>query len=172
MIIAISGTPGTGKTTLAKFLAKKLGLFHLQLRPYYKMISSGYDKKKGCYDLDYSKFKKLVLGKIKEHPEGLIVDTHISHLLPHGMVDLVVVLTCSNLKKLRQRLQKRKYPIVKVEENLQAEIFQVCLEETRERGHKILVFDTSKGLEKGKILRKVKLFFTNIPIKSSKSFSL
>lgn len=153
-VIAISGTPGTGKTTLAKFLAKKLGLFHLQLKPYYQKISSGYDQKKRCYNVDYSKFKKLVLGKIKEHPEGLVIDTHISHLLPRKMIDLVIVLTCSDLKKLRQRLIKRRYLKSKVEENLQAEIFQVCLEEAREKGHKILVFDTGKGLDKKYILKK------------------
>lgn len=154
-VIAISGTPGTGKTILAKFLAHQLGWFHLQLKSYYRKISSGYNQKKRCYDIDYSKFKKLIIGKIKDHPEGLIIDTHISHLLPKKMIDLVIVLTCSDLKKLRKRLVKRRYPKAKLEENLQAEVFQVCLEEAKEKGHKILVFDTSKGLEKNKILRKI-----------------
>lgn len=142
-LIIISGTPGTGKSTLAQALAKRLGYQRLDLHHHYKSISSGYNKNKQAYDIDKQKFTALVRKKLSSAKKGLIVDSHISHLLPGKLVGLCIVLTCSNLKVLQKRLQKRKYPQQKIRENLDAEIFQICLMEARERGHKTLVFDTA-----------------------------
>ncbi len=71
------------------------------------------------------------------------MDSHISHYLPPKMVNVCIVLTCSNLKVLKKRLQRRKYLQHKIRENLDAELFQVCLMEAREQGHLPLVFDTA-----------------------------
>ena len=59
-LIAISGTPGTGKSTLAKYLAKKIKYFRLDLSSYYPELSKGYNLKKHCYDINLKKFKSLV----------------------------------------------------------------------------------------------------------------
>lgn len=155
IVIAISGSPGVGKSTLAKHLTKKLGFDRLELHHHYKHISTHYDKKKRGYVVDYKKFEKLVKEKIKKAKKGLIVDSHISHLLPKKLVDLCIVLTCSDLKKLQRRLQLRKYLPKKIRENLDAEIFQVCLMEAKERKHKLLVFDTALKLNYRKILSEV-----------------
>lgn len=142
-LIIISGTPGTGKSTLAQALAKKLGYERLNLHNHYKTISTGYNKKKQAYDIDKQKFITLVRKKLSSAKKGLIIDSHISHLLPGKLVGLCIVLTCSNLKVLQKRLQKRKYSPQKIRENLDAEIFQICLMEALERGHRIQVFDTN-----------------------------
>ena len=152
-LIVISGTPGTGKSTWTEILVKKLGFNRLEVHDYYKQISISYNKKKQCYDIDMKKFEKLVKSKLKEG--NLIVDSHISHLLPKTLVNLCIVLTCSNLKKLEKRLQVRKYSKKKIKENLDAEVFQICLIETQEKGHKVVTFDTSKKITQKKFVNKV-----------------
>lgn len=149
-LIIITGTPGTGKTTLALFLSKKLKIPRLDLHDYYKQISTGYDHSGKCYDIDIKKFEKLIREKLKK--SSLIVDSHIAHLLPKKMVNRCIVTTCSDLKKLETRLKERKYSKKKVRENLDSEIFQICLNEAKEK-HKVVVVDTSKRFSKVSLLK-------------------
>ena len=57
-LICITGSPGVGKSTLAKFLTKRLGFDRLDLHHYYKRISSGYNRSKQSYDIDYKTLKE------------------------------------------------------------------------------------------------------------------
>ncbi|HIJ10670.1 TPA: AAA family ATPase, partial [Candidatus Woesearchaeota archaeon] len=136
-LIVITGSPGTGKSTLAKKYEKK-GYFRLDLHDHYDKISTGFDKEKDCYDIDIKKFTSLVRKVMKEH-DNVVVDSHVSHLLPPSIVDECIVMVCSDLKELKKRLIKRKYSAKKIRENLDAEIFQVCLMEAKERGHTVRV---------------------------------
>jgi len=154
-VIAISGTPGTGKTTLATFLSKALGFSRIDLHEHYKRLATSYDRKKQCYVLDIERVAALVREEKREASRGIIIDSHISHLLPRRLVNLCIILTCSDLKTLEKRLKKKKYSRKKIRENLEAEIFQVCWLEAQERGHKILSFDTAQGMKKKEILQRV-----------------
>ncbi len=154
-LIAITGSPGVGKSTLAKILTKRLGFDRLDLHHYYKRISTGYNRSKQSYDVDYQKFEKLVKEKLKEAERGLVIDSHISHLLPNKLVDLCIVLICSDLNKLKKRLKRRKYAEKKIRENLDAEIFQICLMETKEKKHKYLWYDTDKKINKNTVINEV-----------------
>lgn len=153
--IAITGTPGVGKSTLAKALEKK-GFWRIDMHQYYPEISTAYNKSKQCYDLDMKKVEKLVKEKSKEHPK-IVIDSHIAHLLPKKLVDLCVVLICSDLKLLQKRLQGRKYSSKKIRENLDAEIFQVCLLEALEKGHKVMVFDVGRKTSLRKMVNTIYL---------------
>ncbi len=155
ILIVITGSPGVGKSTLAKVLTKVLGFNRLDLHHYYKHISTGYNRSKQSYDIDYQKFERLVKEKLQESKKGLIIDSHISHHLPKKLVDLCIVLTCSDLKKLEKRLKARRYAKKKIRENLDAEIFQVCWAEAKEKGHKILMYDTAREMNKNKITSEV-----------------
>src|SRR3989344_6117921 len=157
ILIVITGSPGVGKSTLAGFLVKKLKLGRLDLHHHYKRISVGYNRSKQSYDVDYDKFEKLVKEKLQRSKHGLIIDSHISHLLPKKMVDLCIVLICSDLKKLEKRLKARKYSKNKIRENLDAEIFQVCLAEAKDKRHKVLMYDIAKGMDEKKILKELKI---------------
>ena len=157
--IIITGTPGTGKSTLAHYLSKQLHLFHLDLHHYHKLLAMTYNQKKHCYDLDYHKVVSLVRQELQRHPQDIIIDSHIAHLLPKSLVRLCIVLTCSNLKVLTQRLHKRKYSQKKIEENLQAEIFQVCLLEAQQKKHKVLVYDTLQKKEYLRVAKEIQASF-------------
>ncbi len=149
MIIAISGTPGTGKTTLAKELAQRLGYKYLNLGDLVRdnKIAEGYDKKRKCLIVDVQKLKSEVLPIGK----NTIVDSHLSHLLPPESIDKCIITTCE-LGELSKRLNKRGYGKEKIRENLDCEIFEVCLQEARERGHNVFVVDTTQGYDIEKII--------------------
>ena len=62
---------------------------------------------------------------------GCIIDWHACDLFPQSWIDLVVVLR-TNSTLLYDRLQARKYPEAKLQENLDSEIMEVLLFEARE----------------------------------------
>jgi adenylate kinase len=152
--IVISGTPGTGKSELAKTLAKRRGWYRLDLSGHYGEISAGYDDKKQCYIVDIQKIKRIVAKIVKQHPH-IIIDSHLAHLLPRKMVDVCIVVLCSDLGKLKRRLEKRNYSTKKVRENLDAEIFQVCLQEAREKKHKVITVDAAQRIDVPALMKKI-----------------
>lgn len=141
--IAVTGTPGTGKTTIAKELSVVLGYKYLDID---KVIaghdlSEGYDKERQCSIVDTAKLIPVLEKIIRHSTKDIVVDGHLSHFLPRDYVALCIVAKC-NLKILKKRLEKL-YPEKKIKENLDAEIFDICFEEAKEQGHKIIIVDTS-----------------------------
>lgn len=63
---------------------------------------------------------------------GWLIDWHACDLFPKSWVDLVVVLRCERTDLLWDRLKARDYPEAKLQENLDAEIFGVLLEEAKD----------------------------------------
>lgn len=144
MIIIITGTPGTGKTTVAKALAKRLKIPYLDVN---KVIDNyhlkeSYDRKRKTYVVDEKKLGKVLVSLIKNN-KNLIIDSHLSHYVPKKHVDVCIV-TKTDIKELKKRLEKRKYPKTKVRENIDAEIFEICHIEAQDRGHNIILVDTTK----------------------------
>ena len=149
-MIVISGTPGTGKTILGKELVKegKKGE-HLELGVMIKEegLYLGYDHDRDTLILDVEKFQERMRELIENNEEKedfLVIDGHIADLIPTDLVDLVVVLKC-NPKVLRERLKEKDYFEEKIEENVEAEIMEVCLNDALEAfgKEKIMVLDTS-----------------------------
>jgi adenylate kinase len=73
----------------------------------------------------------------------LVIESHYAHDVPN---DVSVVLRC-RIEELRKRLGKRGWPSRKVEENIQAEIFAVCLEEAKSLGPVVEVDTTTASPE-------------------------
>jgi len=144
-IIIVTGTPGTGKTKIAKKIAKQLNFRYINVHNLIKKnkIYDSYDKKRDCYVVDTKKLNKFLKDLIKKSKKSLVIDSHLSHYLPKKYVNLCIVTKC-DIKILKKRLEKRKYSKEKIKENLQSEIFNICLNEAKEKKHKILIIDTTK----------------------------
>ena len=141
--ICVTGAVGTGKTELSKKLAKHLKFEYLDVSKLKNKLSEGYDKEKKCEIIDIKKLNKFLIEKIKSSG-NIIIDSHMSHYLPKKYVDLCIVTKCE-IKVLKNRLKKRNYSLSKIKDNIEAEIFDVCLLEAKKRKHEILVVDTTKG---------------------------
>ena len=138
MIISITGTPGTGKNTVSKLVAKKLGWEAIDLNKLAKEknLFIGFDEKRKCDIVD---IKKLNL-EIKKLKKDAIIQSHYSHELNS---DIVIVLR-TNPAELRKRLEKRGWPKEKIEENVEAEIMEICKSDALNKTNKVFEVDTTK----------------------------
>ena len=129
--ILITGTPGTGKTSLCEELASTTGFTHINVGAWVKdkELHDGYDENMGCYVLD----EDLLCDELEEAlaDGGVIVDYHSCDFFPERWFDLVVVLQCEN-GELWRRLEGRGYAEAKIRENVQCEIMMVVAEEAAE----------------------------------------
>ncbi len=144
VVVIITGTPGTGKTELAKALARKKGYKYVDVNDVIdenKLIES-YDSNRQTNVVDEDKLTK-VLEKLISKEKDLVIDSHMSHCINSGNVDLCIITKC-DLKVLKKRLENRGYSEDKVRENIDAEIFDICLNEAEESGHKLLIVDTTE----------------------------
>mmetsp|Transcript_115959 Transcript_115959/g.334859 ORF Transcript_115959/g.334859 Transcript_115959/m.334859 type:complete len:187 (-) Transcript_115959:2815-3375(-) len=135
--ILITGTPGTGKTTTAAMIAEKISfLRHLNVGELIKehKCYEGRDEELETNILDEDKLLDLLEGlldKAAEHDEGVVIDFHMPMIFPERWFDLVLVLR-TKTELLFDRLTARGYGDKKRDENMEAEIMQVILEEARE----------------------------------------
>lgn len=155
-IIIVTGTPSTGKTTIAKKLSLLLKMKYIDVNSLIKRkkLYSGYDKARDTKIVLIQPLISELKRIIEKSENSLIIDSHLSHFLPAKLVDLCIVTKC-NLKKLKKRLEK-KYSQKKARENLDSEIFDICLLESQEQGHNIFVIDTSTKINFSNIIIKIK----------------
>ena len=140
MIISISGTPGTGKTEVAKALSERLGwqLVELNKVAEEKGLYAGYDEGRKCKIVDVDGVKKEIENLCKSR-RNLILESHYSQDIP---CDAVVILR-ANPGELRRRLMDRGWTRRKIEENIQSEIMEVCKSDALEQGRNVLEIDTT-----------------------------
>ncbi len=133
MRIALTGTPGTGKTTSASLLSASY--------PVYSVRQLALDL--GC--TDSIEDGELVVDteciKMKLDYDGdHIVEGHLSH---HLDPDVIIILRC-HPERLLERLEERGYSDEKLMENLEAEAVDVILEESLETGKPVYEIDTTE----------------------------
>lgn len=137
MRIAITGTPGTGKHTIAEALGRRLGLKVTDLGSLAK--KSHLVKKDSARDtlvVDVKKLRRFLPA------DGIIVSNY-AELLP---ADLILVVRCRPTV-LARRLAARGYSVEKMRENLEAECIDYCLLSALERNKRVGEVDNSRGLK-------------------------
>jgi len=139
MMIAITGTPGTGKTHLAEELRIR-GYNVLDLNEHIRAngLLEEKDEARDTYCVDVDALD-LSLEKYRTD-DVLFIEGHFSHCVE---CDAVIVLRCSP-ETLAGRLRARGYPESKVAENVQAEILDVILCESVETDAPVCELDTSE----------------------------
>ena len=137
--IFITGTPCTGKTTIASKLNGRLIKINDLARSHGFII--GVDEDKGYEIIDIEKLSLYVGELINESEELLIFEGHVTHLLDGA--DRVVVLRVRP-EILEKRLEARDYSESKIRENLEAEALGVCSAEAYDRyGEEVHEIDAS-----------------------------
>ena len=133
--IAVTGTPGTGKTTFCSAAnhhtktVEEIAAEHGCL---------GEVEEDGAAPIDVEELTNNVTWP---EEDILLVDGHLSHLLP---VDAIILIRC-HPSVLRQRLSQRDYSESKIEENVECELIGVISAECLEKP--CLEMDSAIGIE-------------------------
>lgn len=150
MIIAISGTPGTGKTIVCNRLRDGIGK-HKGTDNYHiidlndliisENLYTGTDDKRGSLIVDMGLLHDAVRSVVDADIERecvTIIEGHLSHLL----ADCVIVLRCAP-DQLKQRLFDKGFNERKIQENLEAECLDVILIEAVEQSKLVYEINTT-----------------------------
>ena len=157
MRIVLTGTPGTGKSSLAPALARLAGGPAVDLNAFASSRRL-FKSEKGAFGekiADLKRLKKALAGHLKNE-ENFVVEGHLAceFRIP---ADAVVVLRCDP-RVLKKRLERRKYPAGKVRENVLAELLDYCLIRAEENRGKTAVIqaDSTKRISSDALFKKIR----------------
>ncbi len=125
--VIISGTPGTGKTSISKLITQKINarMISLSKLAISNNLTIGYDLKRETSVIDAKKIilqvHKIIETCINQNIEVIIIESHFSDIIPNYLIDYAIVLRC-HPDELFRRLKDRNYKKEKILENVQAEI--------------------------------------------------
>lgn len=132
MRVAVTGTPGTGKTTATGQLSSELEVLHLNDAIEAEGLTDGTDEARGSWVADLDAVADWLDGR-----DDVVVESHLAHLVD---ADRVVVLRCRP-DVLVERLRDRGEPDAKAAENAEAEALDLILAEAVERHGEAAVYE-------------------------------
>jgi adenylate kinase len=136
VIVALTGTPGTGKTTVSEELAEE-GFEVIHLTKYFEENDIGEEKggerEVGVGQMVYSL-------ESEDFSEDVVIEGHLAHHFPS---DVCLVLRCRP-DVLEERLSYRDYSDRKIEENLEAEKLDIILSEAFQNQETVIELDTTE----------------------------
>ncbi|MBC5792469.1 MAG: adenylate kinase family protein [Nanohaloarchaea archaeon] len=136
MIIALTGTPGTGKTSVAENL-KNEGFEVVDLTKFVKQRGLGEPGDE--FEVDIPEMVEALEKEI-DREKDIVIEGHLSH---HFEADYCIALRC-NPEELRERLSTRDYSEQKIEENVESEILDIILSEAVHKQDDIIEVDTTE----------------------------
>jgi len=126
-IILVGGSPGTGKTRVAKILGSKMSVEVIalgQLADDSGCISRE-DKIRKTGVINEDCLVDALVELTSDKSKSFIIEGHYIDLVPSSAVQWVFILR-THPDTLKQRLSERDYSTEKVNENVEAEVFGVC----------------------------------------------
>jgi len=134
VLVAVTGTPGTGKSSVCDALAR---------RGYHVVDLDDAAKELGLTEADED---GSTLVDVEALAKRLAVPTKVAFLKGHYAhrmaADVIVVLRC-HPRALWRRLEARGWPDAKVRENVEAEAIDVILQEAVAQGPPVFEVDTT-----------------------------
>ena len=135
--ILVTGTPGTGKTTVSQKIAEALQYTYLNIGDIVKAnnFTTSYDDD---FDAVVPDEDRLLdhLEEVLKDQKGYVLDYHSCELFPERWIAQhpqgTVLVLRTDTKLLHGRLEARAYSQKKIDENIAAEIMRVCLDEAQE----------------------------------------
>ncbi|HET7323955.1 MAG TPA: adenylate kinase family protein [Halococcus sp.] len=128
MRVAVTGTPGTGKTTATERLETRFDVLHLNDVVRDEGLSSGTDDARDSLIADMDKIEQWLCERTGDSDGVEIVESHLAHRLP---AERVIVLRC-HPEELGNRLAKRGESETTIKENKESEALDVILAEAVE----------------------------------------
>ncbi len=128
MKIALTGTPGAGKTTLAKKIGEHYSLKVINEKDFALQNSIGKFNDENELEIPIKEFEKKANSFLKKQDNVLLE----GHVLCEAKlnVDLVVIITI-NPEELEARLELRNYPPAKIMDNVFCEGIEYCKKHTQ-----------------------------------------
>ncbi len=129
-VIVVTGTPGTGKTTLAGMLATRLKALHVDVPELVEKeaLYKGVDEERKSKIVDLLQVRNRLRELVRETPRLLLVSSHVPDVAWRRDVKRVVVLRLDP-RELKKRLEGLGWPLQKVKENVASEVLGTCFEE-------------------------------------------
>ncbi|MFB6299373.1 MAG: adenylate kinase family protein [Halobacteriales archaeon] len=124
MRVAVTGTPGTGKTAATDRLGTDLSVVHLNDVIEREGFIERVDTDRDTAVVDMEAVEAWLADR-----DGIVVDSHLAHRFP---MDRIVVLRCQPAE-LTARLESRGEPQTKTQENAESEALDVILSEAVDR---------------------------------------
>jgi adenylate kinase len=124
--IAVSGTPGTGKSVFARALARKLDAQLIDLNALIKRNKLFKLDIDGVRIANLRKMRDEFAKIMKNSNSSIVAEGLLAHMLPTKLLTHVIVLR-TRPRILKKRLKARKYSNAKLRDNLEAEALSIIL---------------------------------------------
>ena len=127
LAIVVTGTPGVGKTTISKSLARQMHADYLSLTQLVidKRLHSDVDHQRRTRVVDLDRTRAWLRKFLHEGETFTIIETHVPDAIPRERVRKVIVLRC-HPSILEARLRRKGWEAFKIRENVLAEILDSC----------------------------------------------
>ena len=128
MNFAIVGTPGCGKTTLAKNLANELGLKIMNEKDFALLNKIGAFNEENELEIPIKKFEKKANNFLKNN-KGIIFEGHTICEMKLNIDRIILIKIDPEI--LEERLRKRNYSELKIMDNVFCEGIEFCKKQVK-----------------------------------------